>query len=152
MDLRRIGMGTNSTLGDQATAVVALERLTLVRLRGSGFIHMDAAAALDSMIIACGIIIVSSEAFTAGVGSVPTPLSDMDRDWVWHSLFVLGPAVVATDDGGDISRNVRFEIDNKAMRKFRTDETLAFVAEGEIVAGAPTADIGMVARQLFKLS
>jgi len=151
--MRFISLGTAATLGNQATAVVALERLTLVRMRGSAFVHLDATSLQDSMIVALGIIIVSSEAFAAGVGSVPSPLTDMDRDWVWHSLFVLGPAVQAAgNEGNDISRNVRIDIDSKAMRKFRTDEALAFVGEGDIISGTPTADGGMAVRQLYKLT
>jgi len=132
--------------------VIANERLTVVRLRGHGFIHLDAAAALDSMVVGVGLIIEATEAFTAGVGSVPTPLTDMDADWIWHDVFALGPAVAAADDGGDLSRNVQFSIDNKAMRKFRTGEELGFVIEGDIIAGSPTVDVFMAARQLYKLS
>ena len=141
-----------TSLGAQATAVLANERLTLIRLRGHGFIHMDAGAALDSTVVGVGLIIVPDEAFAAGVGSVPTPLADMDAEWVWHSVFALGPAVTATDDGGDLSRNVQFEIDSKAMRKFRTGQALCFVAETDVISGSPTVDVFMAARQLFKLS
>ena len=150
--IRAVGIGSAGSAGAQATGVTANERLTLVRLRGHGFIHMDAGAALDAIIVGIGLTIVDEEAFAAGVGSLPTPLTDMESDWVWHGVFALGPAVSATDDGGDLSRNVQFEIDSKAMRKIRTDQTLAFVTEGTVVAGTPTYDIFAVARQLYKLT
>ena len=143
---------SGTSIGNQSTGVVALERLTIVRLRGHGFIHMDAGAALDSVVVGVGLIVSPIEAFSAGVGSVPTPLADMEAPWIWHDLFVLGPAVTATDDGGDLSRNVQFTIDNKAMRKFRANEELAFVMETDVLAGTPTVDVFMAARQLFKLS
>ena len=149
---RFLGVGTASTLGSQSTGAVAAERLTLIRLRGNGYVHMDAGAAGDSMLIGVGLIIAPTEAFTVGVSALPTPLTDMEAPWIWHEVLTLGPAVSATDDGGDLSRNVQFVIDNKAMRKFRTDEELGFVVEGEIIAGSPTVDGGLVARQLFKLT
>ena len=141
-----------TSVGNQSTGVVANERLTIVRLRGHGFIHMDAGAALDSTVVGIGLIVAPTEAFSAGVGSVPTPLADMEAPWIWHDIFALGPAVVATDDGADLSRNVQFTIDNKAMRKFRADEELGFVIETDVLAGTPTVDVFAVARQLFKLS
>ena len=150
--IRFVGLGTSATAGAQSVGAIAAERLTLIRLRGHGFFHLDAGAAADSMIVAIGLIIVPTEARTAGVGSVPTPLSDMEAPWIWHEIFTLGPAVSATDDGGDLSRNVQFAIDGKAMRKFRTDEELTFIAEAEIVAGSPTCDGAAVVRQLFKLT
>ncbi len=150
--LRATAVSTTASVGNQSVGAVAAERLTIIRLRGHGFIHMDAGAALDSMVIGLGLIVVPTEGFTAGVGSVPHPLTDMEAPWIWHDIFALGPAVLAADDGADLSRNVQFEIDNKAMRKFRTDEELGFVVEGDTIAGSPSADIFVVARQLFKLT
>ena len=152
VSFRFVNVGTATNVGAQAVGVVANERLTLIRLRGHGYIHMDSGAALDSMKVALGLIIVPTEARSAGVTALPTPLTDMEAPWIWHELFTLGPSVSATDDGGDLSRNVQFTIDNKSMRKFRTDEELTFVMESEIVSGSPTCDGAAIARQLFKLT
>ena len=81
---------------------------------------------------------------------MPTPLSDPEASWLWHNIMVLGPAVSATDDGGDISRNYRAEIDTKAMRKVQIGNELAFVWEGQILAGSPTFD-GHAAARLMAL-
>ncbi len=149
---RVLGLGTAASIGNQSTGVIALERLTIVRLRGHGILHLDAGAAFDSMVVGIGLIVAPTEAFTAGVASLPSPLTDMEAPWIWHDTFVLGPAIAATDDPGDLTRTVQFEIDNKSMRKFRTNEELGFVFEGDIVAGSPTFDAFVAARQLFKLT
>ncbi len=150
--LRSVALTTAASLGNQSVGVVANERLTIVRLRGHGFVHLDAGALLDSAVVGIGLIVSPTEAFTAGVSSVPSPLTDMEAPWIWHEVFAMGPAVLATDDGADLSRNVQFTIDNKAMRKFRTDEELGFVVEADIITGSPTVDIFVAARQLFKLT
>ena len=82
---------------------------------------------------------------------MPGPLTDANQSWVWHRMLTLGPAVTATDDGGDLSRNIQFEIDSKAQRKMQAEDTLAFVAEGIILAGTPTWDIMANARCMFLL-
>jgi len=143
---------TGTSIGNQSTGVIANERLTVIRLRGHGFIHLDAGAVEESLVVGIGLIIAPSEAFTAGVGSLPTPLADMDAPWIWHDIFPMGPAVIVADDGGDLSRNVQFTIDNKAMRKFRTGEELGFVVEADVVSGTPNVDVFVAARQLFKLT
>ena len=152
IDIRAVSLGNSTSLGNQSTGAVASERLTIVRMRGGGFVHLDAGAALDSMEVGLGLIVVPEEVAIAGVASAPTPLTDLDAPWLWVEVFQLGPAVSGTDDGGDISRNFRFEIDSKAMRKFRTDEELLFVAESAILAGSPTADVQAGVRALFKLT
>jgi len=141
-----------TSIGTQSVGVVANERLTIVRLRGHGYIHLDAGAVEESAVVGIGLIIAPTEAFSAGVGSVPTPLTDMEAPWIWHDVFALGPAVIVADDGGDLSRNIQFTIDNKAMRKFRTDEELGFVFEVDVISGTPNVDMFVAARQLFKLT
>ncbi len=102
---------------------------------------MDAGAALDTYELGLGLIVVKEEAFsTGGPTAMPSPLSDIEQSWVWHHIFTLGPAVVATDDGADMSRNVRIEIDSKAQRKMQVGDTLAFVWEGVVLTGTPTID------------
>jgi len=140
VETRAVG-SAGATLGATAVGAAILERQTIVRIRGSAYCHMDAGAALDSMVVALGLILVKTEAFSiGGVTSMPGPLTDLEQSWIWHHLFVLGPAVVAADDGADISRNDRVSIDSKAMRKTQVGETLAFVWESVTLAGSPTFD------------
>ncbi len=141
VESRAVGIGSAATLGTTATGAAVVSRSTLVRVRGSAYVHLDAGAALDSQTVACGLIVVKTEAFgTGGVTAMPGPLTDIEQSWLWHHIFTMGPAVTSTDDGGDISRNVRIEIDSKAQRKTQAGDTIAFVWEGAILAGSPTFD------------
>jgi len=140
VESRAVG-SSGATLGASSTGAAATVRQTLARIRGSAYCHLDAGAALDSMTVAVGIIIVKTEAFTVGgVTSMPGPLTDIEQSWIWHHIFTMGPAVSATDDGGDISRNDRVIIDSKAQRKFQVGEVLAIVWESVVLAGTPTFD------------
>ncbi len=147
--LTRAAASNSPTLGNQNVGAVALERSTIARIRGNAYVHMDAGAALDSINVALGLIIVPDEAFAAGIGSVPSPLIDSESSWIWHSYFPMGPAVTATDDGGDISRNMRIVIDSKAQRKIQTDEVLIFVWDAAVISGSPTFDGQAVVRMMF---
>ncbi len=140
IESRALGIGTAKTLGVTAIGAAAGIRSTVARFRGSAYCHLDAGAALDTMTVALGLIIVKDTAFAAGVASMPGPFSEPEASWIWHHIFSMGPAVTATDDGGDISRNDRVVIDSKAMRKIQDSETIAFVWEGQILAGSPTFD------------
>ena len=152
IEIRALAQGTQATIGSTATAALVTQRSTMARLRGSGYVHLDAGAALDSITVAIGIIVVKAEAFTVGgVASMPGPLTDIEQAWVWHRLLALGPAVSATDDGGDLSRNIQFEIDSKAQRKVQAGDAIAFVAEGVILAGSPTWDIQAHVREMALL-
>jgi len=152
VEARGVGVGVGSFLGSTSVGAAALERITLARVRGQAFVHMDAGAALDSMQVALGLIVVDSNAFTVGgAASLPSPLAEIEQSWVWHQIFTMGPAVSATDDGGDISRNVRVMIDSKAQRKMQAEDTLAFVFAATILAGSPTFDIQAAARFMFLL-
>ena len=146
-------LGAGAALGGVAIGITATSRVTLTRIRGSAVIHLDAGAALDAMVVGLGLIVVKTEAFAiGGAASMPGPLTDVEQSWVWHHLFTLGPAVSATDDGGDISRNSRIMIDSKAQRKMQVGDTLAFVWEAVVNAGSPTIDGSAAVRTMFLLS
>ncbi len=105
------------------------------------------------MTVALGLIVVKSEAFSiGGVTALPGPLTDIEQSWLWHHIFTMGPAVSATDDGGDISRNSRVMIDSKAQRKMQSEDTLAFVVEATIEAGSPTFDVSAAVRFMVLMS
>ena len=148
----RITGGTTPTLGSTSDAALFTERVTIARLRGSVYVHMDAGAALDTMEVALGLIVVKEPAFTAGIASVPSPIVEIEQSWIWHHLFTMGPAVTATDDGGDISRNMRIEIDSKAQRKVQAGDILTFVWDTVILSGSPSFDGFASIRNMVLLS
>jgi len=126
------------SLGDVSVGVTFGARPTLTRLRGNFMCHMIGAAS-DSGIVGLGLIVVSTDAFTAGAASVPSPTDDLNAEWVWHQLMVFGPAV-GNELATAIDQFQKGEIDSKAMRKMNEAEVLGFVWDSIITAGSPTFD------------
>ena len=122
------------------------EPVTVVRVRGQVAIEMANAANLN-VIGAIGMVIVSAEAFAAGVASVPEPFSNADwGGWfVWRS-FSYRMAVGDQTGFRVISRD--FEIDSKAMRKVSPNEVIVMVVEFQAGAFSVSAPL----RMLLKLS
>jgi len=124
------------------------EGLTLIRLRGELVISAVLTAASDSADVAVGLIMVSDEAFAAGVASIPSPLTDGDDDWLWHQFCsVTSRFGAAAGEGVEF----RFPIDNKAMRKLPPGKTVCAVIEMNNLVGAVTIDTLLNMRTLFKL-
>jgi len=125
--------------------------LTLIRTRGWASFHFDPASIADSLQVGIGLGIYSSDAFGAGAASMPGPISDADYDWVYHTTFVLGPTFTATEDGTNILHNLWTEVDFKAMRKMKPNQTLGWIAESLVLSGGGSVDLSVSARHLFKL-
>ncbi len=140
-----IGSGLTSTV----------DNVTVVRLRGMAQVQLITASASRSgfhYAIGCGI--VSLDAFTAGVASVPSPFDDVDwPGWIWHQFGMINSPIKGIGTAsGDFNQNavIYHEIDSKAMRKLRINEVFFAVAQaGEITTA--TMDIKLVSRALFKL-
>ena len=148
---RVLAQGATQVLGT-GVALEFLQRVTLARLRGNAVVHMDPGAAGDSMVVGLGAVLVSDDAFTAGSASVPSPLDDADYSWIYHQLFVLGPAISATEVSELGLQNVRVEIDSKAQRKCVPGQVLTFVWDAVIIAGSPTYDGNAAVREMALLA
>ena len=164
----QIGPGSSAVTTFTATssaflgsAVVALvDGLTIVRTRGELLLKLrTAASGLDAMIGAFGIAVATEAAVTAGAGSLPTPVVESNwNGWLYHRFFTLNPGGVidgsaATDHDivNSTSAALRIEVDSKAMRKFRTEDSLfAMIEVAE--SGAVTMDAWFDSRFLIKLS
>ena len=101
---------------------------TLLRLRGSYIIKGTPDAVVDDVVVGIGIGIVSTDAAAVGGVSVPSPLGDPDWSWVWHQYVALAAGQTALL-GQDIGSVVRGEIDSKAMRKMKPNESLVIVGQ-----------------------
>ena len=139
--------------------VAALDGLTLIRIRGDLSLFLTAATSvLDGFHGAFGIGIASEPAFTAGVASVPTPITDeTDENWLYHRYFsILAPAPIAAAASQDndiiasVSGAMRVEVDSKAMRKFDNGQAL-YAAVEIIEVGVATMGWAFNCRTLVKL-
>ena len=124
--------------------------LTMIRIRGQLNAALDVFTSVgDGYQGAVGIGIASLAAVTAGIGSVPTPLTEQDSDnWMWwHPLSVHGGLALASETRG----HQVLEIDTKAMRKFPTDLSI-YMAFEVVEIGTAVLSIFADTRALAKLS
>ena len=117
--------------------------ITIIRIRGRFAAFLGNAAAIgDGYQGAVGLALVTEQAFTAGIGSVPIPIAERDWDgWMYHMQFGVHSQTIqsSTVDGG-ASSAIDFVVDSKAMRKTGTQEVLMAVVE---VTEIGTATVNM---------
>ena len=109
------------------TSYLAALPQTVVRIRGTVGATLDAATVDEFLIVRFGIVKTTSDAFIAGVASLPGPGSDRDQDWIWTGQLFL-------TSGGQAAMNenllsAQLVLDTKAQRKMRSNEVLVFMAE-----------------------
>jgi len=151
---------TSSAVLMGATAVVAVDGITMVRTRGEFNAFLTAAAgAPEGFFGAFGIAVASSAAVAAGVASVPTPIAEESWDgWLYHRYFstIAGGVVDGTAATDDVQVNatsaaLRLEIDSKAMRKLEIAQTI-YAAVEVALTGTATLRVFMNSRILVKLA
>ena len=123
---------------------------TLIRIHGDIAINVTArTAADDAALISMGMIAQSSAAIAAGVGSMPTPFTDIGSPWLWHRQVVLR-SNAAPPNGVDLLGNRAITVDNKSMRKFDLNQGLVLVVQNTVQTGTLTVNISGGLRLLFK--
>ena len=133
-----------------------IDGLTLVRTRGYFSLRLTLAVSdLDGFAGAVGIGIATLAAVTAGISSVPTPITEQDSEhWIfWQAFEVKAQQLfVAGGSPGLEQHGVydKFMVDSKAMRKFNEDDALYACVE-MVEVGAATVQIHHDSRMLFKL-
>ena len=128
-----------------ASSLVGHEGETLVRARGIGSLNLLTASAVgDGYVGAIGVAKVTTAAVTAGVGSIPTPVTEASWDgWLLHRFFNCRRSLGVGGPG----EHVLMELDSKAMRKVNEDESIVVVAEGTLI-GTSTATVSVRLRFL----
>ncbi len=127
------------------------EGLTVARIRGRLDWYLTlATAASDGFQGAFGIGIATVAAVTAGVASVPTPITEQSSEnWLyWTPLSAHGAVVSSTALGEETKQSI--EIDTKAMRKFPSELSVYAILE-LVESGTATADLHFDSRMLFFL-
>ncbi len=142
------GKSTGSAV---AVGVNDLQSSTLIRTRGLLSVHFDPTTIADILQFGVGLGVYSDDAFVVGQTAMPGPLSDAGFDWVWHKIVTFGPTFTATEDGTNILHNLWVDVDSKAMRKVKTNQSVAFIVEAVVLSGGGSIDYSVSARQLFKL-
>ena len=155
------GISASSSVIATGGAAVIEEGITLVRTRGDLNLFLTSATtAGDGFHGAFGIAVVTDQAFTAGILSVPTPITEESwNGWLYHryfSLFAGGTIAAATaaqqaDQVNGTSAALHIEVDSKAMRKLNVDQTLYAVIE-VVELGAAGMDWAFNSRMLMKLA
>jgi len=114
---------------------------TILRCRGYVQANFDATQQIaDTMGIAFGLGIVSSDAVAAGAGSLPDPFGDADYPWLWWQSMFLRSEIAAGVHAWGLSAQ-RIDVDTKAMRRVKPGQSLVMVFETATVVGAPVTAI-----------
>jgi len=110
-----------------AISIAASTAQTVLRMRGVVLIKGTPDALADDDTVGLGIGIFSTDAVAVGGVSLPEPLGDANTDWLWHQYVPLlaGQAALLGQDIGSI---VRVEIDSKAMRRMKANQSLVLMA------------------------
>ena len=126
-----------------------LRPFTIVRTRLGISYTSDQVAVSESQQGVFSMQVVTASAASAGIASIPTPLTDPDADfYVYQPLFqdfILATAVGFSDNVGGGSFTT---VDSKAMRKVGIDDDIAMVLEQQSAQGTFVAVEG---RFLIKL-
>ncbi len=115
-----------------------LRAQTLLRIRTNIYCSMDATQQIgDTMGITFGLGIFSTDAVTAGAGSVPDPSAEAEYPWIWwHDMFLRSEVAAAQDQWGTSSQFV--QVDSKAMRKVK-----AAAAAAAEIPGIPSHSLNV---------
>ena len=132
-----------------------LSGLIHVRFRGSVTLGLRSGSAIgDGFSGAFGVCIVFENAFVAGVGSIPAPVTDISWDgWLVHQLFQLTMinSTHAAANQGTGGSYQRYEVDSKAMRKIKNFDIMVGVIEC-VETGTSVMEATLQSRVLDKLS
>jgi len=133
-----------------ASVTTSFGEETVVRIRGLfDMFLVSSTSPGDGFFGAVGIGIATVAAITAGVASVPTPITEQDWDgWLWHHFFSVHES--SADEAGSGSSHHRMEIDSKAMRRLQGDMGLYAMVEA-VEIGTAAASMFLDTRMLSKL-
>ena len=128
-------------------AALALRPFTIVRTHLLVHITSDQLAADEIQMAAVGFAVVSDQASAAGVGSIPTPVTENGSDlWFLHQ-FVINEFALNSAIGFDANAGHQYLIDSKAMRKVDIGQDVVQVAEQTTFNGVI---VNMAGRMLVK--
>jgi len=112
---------------------------------------LSSSAAGSGFAFTAGIGIVTADAFATGTAAMPSPFDDiLWPGWMWLHTIDIRSSIAGAVVGDPSINPVHVDIDVKAMRKLRNNETLFMsVQSGE--TGTATANVRGMTRVLVKL-
>ena len=118
---------------------------TLVRVRGDVALWLDSTGATigDLAVLAWGVIRSASGSSDVGV----SPLTEGGANWLAYGIATLGVEEITQLGVSGLSM-LRFEVDSKAMRKLRENESLYVVFESVNISGSPAGNVSFALRGL----
>ena len=137
-----------SAQGQTFVTAIANHTETLMRIRGELTGWLDATSAPGVAIdVACGLLVQPAG---TGTGITSSPITDEQAPWLWYERFTLAYEEMVTDvvDVPQMT-SVRITVDNKAMRIFRPDREIQFVAEQVTVGSATSCNVSFNGRLLL---
>ena len=94
----------------------------------------------DTMSTVFGLGVVSTDAFAAGAASMPDPAAEAEYPWLWYGEIMLRQ--IGTSDVAAWGINaMRLDVDTRAMRRMKPGQSLAWVMQHQVVAGAPIVNV-----------
>ncbi len=114
---------------------------TILRARGYVQASFDATVQVGDLIrLTFGLGIVSDDAFNLGATAMPDPAGECEYPWLWWGEMLLRSELAAGPGSWGIPAQ-RLEVDTKAMRRVKPQQTLAWIVESTDVAGAPVTNV-----------
>ena len=134
-----------------------VDGLTVIRIRGFWSVRLTlATSSLDGMTGAFAIGLATDAAVTAGVASVPTPITEQaSENYLYVQYFEVKGAQAFSSGGApgteQFGTYLFFEIDSKAMRKMSSDDALYSIVEVGSTIGTTAIQVHHDSRALVKL-
>ncbi len=101
---------------------------TIVRTRGMFHVISDQQAAVETILGAFAMEVVSDSARAAGVGSIPTPFTQgADEGFFVYQPYAQAAEGFATGEPG--AEGLSYMVDSKAQRKLEPGEAIVLTAE-----------------------
>ena len=139
--LLAVGTSINTDVITLGAALAFAVPATVLRVRGAVQAQFDSTQTVqDDAALTWGLAVVSSAAFAAGVGAVPTPAGDPEFPWLWWGTMFLH-AESGDPDAAWGANTMRLDVDSKAMRKVKPGESLIWVMQSAVLVGSPLINI-----------
>ena len=130
----------------------SMTNLVVLRILGEISVRPAVPAATGQARMSVGIIVVTEEAFTAGVASMPNPApADPSEDWMWAKHFAADMGGLEVAAGSFGARTTYLQIDNRSKRRMNEANKRLVLILGSNDAAAATHAVTVGFRVLFKL-